>query len=173
MKKVVIYTDGACKNNPGPGGIGIILEYEDDKGKAHYREISKGYRLTTNNRMEIMAVVVALQSLKEECIVNLVCDAKYVIDTINDWLPKWKAKGWRRAGNEEVANKDLWKLVDAELSRHQVTPLWVKGHAVDRKNQRCDELASQAAMGDDLEEDTGYKPDDEGESRQASLFDPE
>jgi ribonuclease HI len=173
MKKVTIYTDGACKNNPGRGGVGIILEYEDDKGKVHNREVSKGYRLTTNGRMEIIAALVALQSLKEPCEVRLICDAEYVVKAISEWLPGWKAKGWRRAGNKSVANADLWKLVDVELARHQVTALWVKGHAVDRKNQRCDELASAAAMGGDLEEDTGYKPDEENGSMQGNLFEME
>lgn len=163
MKKVKMYTDGSCKpTNPGPGGVGIILEYEDEKNWQHKREISQGYRLTTNNRMEIMAVIVGLEALKYPCEVQLVSDSQYTVRAINEWLSKWAARGWRRSGsNEPVANVDLWQKIIALRAVHQLSALWTKGHAADMKNQRCDELARAAVAAGNLLEDEGYQAEGE------------
>lgn len=137
MKQVTIYTDGACSGNPGPGGWGAILMYG-----AHKRELSGGEADTTNNRMELTAVIRALSLLKEPCIVELWSDSKYVIDGLSKgWAKGWKAKGWVKSDKKPALNSDLWEQLLGLIARHEVHYHWVKGHAENPKNNRCDELA--------------------------------
>lgn len=137
MKTVTIYTDGACSGNPGPGGWGAILEWQ-----GHEKELSGGEAQTTNNRMELTAVLTALRLLKEPCIVELYSDSKYVVDAIDKgWLYGWQKKDWIKADKKPVLNVDLWQLLLPELKRHDVRLHWVKGHAENEKNNRCDQLA--------------------------------
>jgi len=136
MKKVTIYTDGACSGNPGPGGWGAVLMYGKRK-----KELSGGEMSTTNNRMELTSVIAALDALKEPCEVMLFTDSQYVANAINlGWLGSWQQKGWRRKGGE-VKNPDLWVKLVPLLDKHKVTFEWVKGHADNEYNNRCDELA--------------------------------
>jgi len=136
MKKVTIYTDGACSGNPGPGGWGAILKYGKNK-----KELSGAEPSTTNNRMELTAVIKALEALKEPCEVMLYTDSQYVANAINlGWLESWQKKGWKRKGGE-VKNPDLWIKLVSLLDKHKVTFEWVKGHADNEYNNRCDELA--------------------------------
>lgn len=153
QKKVVIYTDGACSGNPGAGGYGVVLIYGGTK-----RELSEGYRLTTNNRMEVLAVIKGLEALKEPCQVTLYSDSKYVVDAIQKgWVTKWKANGWYRNKKERASNVDLWERLLVQLERHQVTFQWVKGHADNPGNERCDELARGAIAAGNLLEDENYQ----------------
>lgn len=139
-KHVVIYTDGACSGNPGPGGYGIILQYGE-----HRKELSEGFAETTNNRMELLAVITALEALKTSCAVDLYSDSKYVIDAIQKgWAVKWRSKNWMRTPKEKAKNPDLWERLLKLLDYHEVTFHWVKGHASNENNNRCDELAVQA-----------------------------
>ncbi len=134
---VKIYTDGACSGNPGLGGWGAILRF----GEAE-KELSGGERDTTNNRMELTAVIAALSALKRPCDVTLTTDSQYVAKAINEhWLSRWKANGWRTAGKKEVKNIDLWQQLDHLLTVHRVEFVWVKGHAGHAENERCDRLA--------------------------------
>jgi ribonuclease HI len=136
MKQVTIYTDGACSGNPGPGGWGAILQY-GDKAK----ELSGGHPETTNNRMELMSVIAALEALKEPCRVELFSDSQYIVNAVNEgWLSNWQRRGWRRKEGE-VKNLDLWQRLVPLLESHEVTMTWVKGHADNEFNNRCDELA--------------------------------
>jgi ribonuclease HI len=136
MKKVTIYTDGACSGNPGPGGWAAVLQYGDKT-----RELSGGEAQTTNNRMELLAAISALELLKEPCEVALYTDSQYLCNAINKgWLKGWKAKGWKRKEGE-LKNPDLWQRLDALLATHAVTFFWVKGHADNAFNNRCDALA--------------------------------
>lgn len=152
---VKLFTDGAAKGNPdGPGGFGAILEYEDSKGVLHTKEISRGYKKTTNNRMELMGVIVGLEALNRPCNVEVYSDSKYVVDAFNQaWIESWLDKDWKRGKNEPVKNIDLWKRLLQAKKPHQVTFIWVKGHSGHPQNERCDELATTAAAGEDLEED--------------------
>jgi ribonuclease HI len=155
--QIKLYTDGAARGNPdGPGGYGAVLEYIDPKGTLHKREFSQGYVKTTNNRMELMAVIVGLEALNRPCQVEVYSDSKYVVDAFNQhWIDGWLKKGWKRGKNEPVKNVDLWKrLLEAKAS-HQVTFHWVKGHDGHPQNERCDELATTAADGQGLIVDTG------------------
>ena len=137
MKQVDIYTDGACSGNPGPGGWGAVLVYN---GKE--KEICGGEKQTTNNRMELSAVIEALKALREPCVVTLTTDSKYVCDAINkEWVYSWKKNGWRKADKKPALNVDLWEELLALLDIHQVTFVWVKGHAGHPYNERCDALA--------------------------------
>ena len=155
--QVKIYTDGAARGNPdGPGGYGAVLEYVDPKGTLHTKELSQGYKKTTNNRMELMAVIVALEALNRPCEVELYSDSKYVVDAFNQhWIDSWLKKGWKRGKNEPVKNADLWKRLLKAKEPHQVTFIWVKGHAGHPQNERCDQLATTAADGTDLLVDEG------------------
>ena len=155
--KVKIYTDGAARGNPdGPGGYGTVLEYTDTKGKLHTRELSQGYRRTTNNRMELMAVIAGLEALNRPCEVELYSDSQYVVNAFNQhWIEGWIKKGWKRGKNEQVKNVDLWKRLLAAKEPHTVTFIWVKGHNGHPQNERCDELATGAADGNDLIADAG------------------
>ena len=141
MKKVNLYTDGACKGNPGPGGYGIILEYN-----GHEKEISDGNKSTTNNRMELMAAIVGLETLKEPCEVMLYSDSKYLVDAIEKgWLANWQRNNWRKSDKSPVLNIDLWERLTVQLKRHKVTLNWIKGHNGHPCNERCDRLAVAAA----------------------------
>ena len=155
--KVKIYTDGAARGNPdGPGGYGTVLEYTDTKGKLHTRELSQGYRRTTNNRMELMAVIAGLEALNRPCEVELYSDSQYVVNAFNQhWIEGWIKKGWKRGKNEQVKNVDLWKRLLAAKEPHTVTFIWVNGHNGHPQNERCDELATGAADGNDLIADEG------------------
>lgn len=153
--KVSIYTDGAARGNPdGPGGYGTVLEYVDSKGGLHTKELSQGYKKTTNNRMELMAVIAGLEALNRPCEVELYSDSKYVVDAFNQhWIDGWLKKGWKRGKNEPVKNVDLWKRLLLAKEKHQVRFNWVKGHDGHPQNERCDELATSAADGSGLIED--------------------
>ncbi len=152
MKKVTIYTDGSCSGNPGPGGYGIILAY----GKRE-KELSAGYRKTTNNRMELLAVIRALEALKEPCEVTLYSDSKYVTDAITQgWADAWRQNGWKRKGGKAL-NPDLWAQLLALLDVHPLTCVWVKGHADNEKNNRCDQLAVAASQEENLLIDAEYE----------------
>lgn len=155
--QVKIYTDGAARGNPdGPGGYGTVLEYVDSKGKLHTKEISQGYVKTTNNRMELMAVIAGLEALNRSCDVELYSDSQYVVNAFNQhWLDGWVKKGWKRGRNEPVKNVDLWKRLLKAKEPHQVTFHWVKGHDGHPQNERCDTLATTAADGSGLIEDEG------------------
>lgn len=155
MRKVTIYTDGAARGNPdGPGGYGTVLEYVDSKGETHTKELSQGYKKTTNNRMELMAVIAGLEALNRPCEVELYSDSQYVVNAFNQhWIDGWLKKGWKRGKNEQVKNVDLWKRLLAAKEPHRVTFIWVKGHAGHPQNERCDALATGAADGNDLIED--------------------
>ena len=136
--QVIIHTDGACSGNPGPGGWGAILQYGD---KA--RELSGGELATTNNRMELMAAIQALEALKKPCKVELHTDSTYVMKGISEWIHAWKRRGWKTADNKPVKNDDLWRRLDEARARHDVHWRWVKGHAGHELNERADELARQ------------------------------
>lgn len=137
MKIVTLYTDGACSGNPGPGGWGAILEYMGNE-----KELSGGEASTTNNRMELTAVIFGLQALKEPCIVELYSDSKYVIDGLSKgWAEGWRKNGWKKADKKPALNPDLWEQLLDLVSKHQVRYHWVKGHAENPKNNRCDALA--------------------------------
>ncbi len=137
MKHVTIYTDGACSGNPGPGGWGAILEY-----RGLEKELSGGEKETTNNRMELMGVIAALEALKTPCEVDLYSDSQYVINAIEKgWAVRWQKNGWMRNKKERALNPDLWERLLSLLQKHQVTFHWVKGHAENPKNNRCDALA--------------------------------
>ena len=153
--QVSIYTDGAARGNPdGPGGYGTILEYVDPKGDLHTKELSEGYAKTTNNRMELMAVIAGLEALNRPCEVELYSDSQYVVNAFNQhWIDGWVKKGWKRGKNEPVKNVDLWKRLLAAKEKHWVTFIWVKGHDGHPQNERCDALATGAADGGNLIED--------------------
>ncbi|KFZ37266.1 ribonuclease H [Shewanella mangrovi] len=153
LKHIQIFTDGSCLGNPGPGGYGAILKY-----KQHIKELSKGYKLTTNNRMELLAVIVALESLKEPCKITLTSDSQYMRQGITQWIHNWKRKGWVTSNKTPVKNVDLWKRLDAACQQHQIDWQWVKGHAGHLENERCDELARTAAENKPTLEDSGYQP---------------
>lgn len=141
MKKVEIYTDGACRGNPGRGGWGAVLVYGGRE-----KEMSGGERQTTNNRMELTAAISALEALREPCEVTLTSDSKYLTDAINKgWLQNWKRKGWRKSDGDALPNLDLWQKIDELLSVHKVTFVWVKGHEGHAYNERCDALATAFA----------------------------
>ncbi len=141
LKKVDLFTDGACSGNPGPGGYGVILKYN-----GHEKELSAGYKNTTNNRMELMAIIKGLEALKEPCQVTVYSDSRYIVDAINKgWVQRWQANNWKRNKKESAKNIDLWQRLLKQLQRHRVTFVWVKGHAGHEENERCDQLAVQAA----------------------------
>lgn len=155
-KKIVIYTDGACHNNPGAGGYGAVLMH-GSQGQ-HRKEISQGYKLTTNNRMELLAVIKALQILKEPCIVSLYSDSKYVIDSIQKkWVYSWQKNNWRKSDKSPAINSDLWGILLPLLEKHDVSLFWVKGHNNDVENERCDYLATQATLTPPLLIDEEYE----------------
>jgi ribonuclease HI len=138
MKEVVAYTDGACKGNPGRGGWGAWLRWNE-----HERRLFGGESVTTNNRMELMGAIMALESLREPCRILLHTDSQYVMKGITEWMPGWKRKNWKTADNKPVKNVDLWQRLDAARTRHDVEWRWVKGHAGDLGNELADQLANQ------------------------------
>ncbi|PKM12085.1 MAG: ribonuclease HI [Gammaproteobacteria bacterium HGW-Gammaproteobacteria-3] len=135
---VIVYTDGACRGNPGPGGWGVLLQYQDRS-----KELYGGERDTTNNRMELMAAIQALESLNRACKVRMHTDSKYVLQGITEWLPNWKKRGWKTAAKKPVKNEDLWRRLDAAIARHQIEWCWVRGHSGDKGNDKADSLANQ------------------------------
>ncbi|GGF80776.1 ribonuclease HI [Alteromonas lipolytica] len=152
QQPVHIYTDGSCLGNPGPGGYGAILIY----GK-HRKEISEGFTLTTNNRMELLATIEALNLLTKPCQVELTTDSQYVKNGINQWIHNWRRNGWRTKDKKPVKNADLWQALDEAIKPHEVNWHWVKGHSGHPENERCDDLARSAAEAP-TKEDTGYQP---------------
>lgn len=152
MKTVTIFTDGACSGNPGPGGFGAVIIYGEMR-----REISDGFKLTTNNRMEILAVIEALKILRQPCNVNLYSDSKYVVDAIKKgWLQKWQKNNWLRNKSQPVSNIDLWQNLLPLLQFHNVNFIWVKGHNDNQENERCDYLARSAINSPSLNIDFNY-----------------
>lgn len=153
LKQVTIYTDGACIDNPGPGGYGAVLIYGTIQ-----RELSGGYRLTTNNRMEIMAAIVALETLKFKCAVTLYSDSQLLVRGLSEgWAVKWRKKGWKRTGKKEAENADLWERLLAVYAQHEVEAIWVKGHAGNWGNERADQLSMETAKSADLQVDEAYE----------------
>ncbi|VEG69425.1 ribonuclease HI [[Pasteurella] aerogenes] len=152
-KKIDIFTDGSCLGNPGRGGIGILLRY-----KQHEKQISKGYFLTTNNRMELLAVIEALNTLTESCEVMVHSDSQYMKNGITQWIFNWKRNNWKASSGKAVKNQDLWQQLDQAILRHNIHWQWVKGHSGHRENEICDQLAKQGAENPTLQ-DTGYLPE--------------
>ena len=152
-KEVTIYTDGGALGNPGPGGYGVILDY-----RGHRKELSGGFRHTTNNRMELMAAIEGLRALKEPCRVTLYTDSRYLVDAMEKgWARRWQANGWRRNKKEEALNADLWEELLRLCDLHEVRFVWVKGHSGHPENERCDRLVQEAARQADLPPDSGYE----------------
>ncbi len=139
MDKIIIYTDGACRGNPGPGGWGAILQYGDDE-----KELYGAEKETTNNRMELMASIRALEELKRPCEVTLTTDSQYVKKGITEWLESWKRRGWKTADKKPVKNKELWQRLEKATEKHKIHWKWVKGHSGHPENERVDQLANQA-----------------------------
>ena len=153
MKQITIYTDGACLGNPGPGGYGVVLLYD-----GHQKELSGGYRKTTNNRMEMMAAIVGLRALKQPCKVTLYSDSRYVVQAMSEgWAERWRAKGWKRNAKEPAKNPDLWAEMLNLSEQYDVSFKWVKGHAGNIGNERCDALAVAAANQPNLPRDEAYE----------------
>ena len=153
VPKITIYTDGSSRGNPGPGGFGTLLI-----SGSRRKELSGGFSKTTNNRMELLATISGLEALKRPSCVTLHSDSRYVIDAMTKrWLDGWKARGWRKADKQPVKNVDLWKRLDAAAQPHDITWRWVKGHAGNANNERCDKLATSAADGQDLPPDLGFE----------------
>ncbi|HIU79235.1 MAG TPA: ribonuclease HI [Candidatus Avilachnospira avicola] len=157
MGAVSIFTDGAARGNPdGPGGYGTILQYRDNEGRIHEKEISQGYLRTTNNRMELMAAIAGLEALNRPCLVDLYSDSKYLVDAFNQkWIENWVKNDWKRGRSGPVKNIDLWKRLLKAMEPHRVNFIWVKGHDGHPENERCDRLAVKAATGQNLIEDEG------------------
>jgi ribonuclease HI len=154
--KVTVYSDGSSRGNPGPGGFGTVIHYVDPKGELHTLEITKGYKETTNNRMELMGVISGLEALTKPCEVKVVSDSKYVIDAFNQkWIDSWVINNWKRKSGP-VLNIDLWKRLLKAMEPHSVTFEWIKGHTGNPENERCDELATNSADSDDLLIDEGF-----------------
>ena len=152
-KQVTIYTDGACLGNPGPGGYGVVLLYGD-----HRKEISGGFRLTTNNRMEILAAIIGLEALRAKCRVTLYSDSQYLVNAMQmDWAARWRANNWMRNKREKALNPDLWERLLSCTESLDVEFRWLRGHAGDPENERCDQLAMAAAKGENLAIDFGYE----------------
>jgi len=168
-KHVTIYTDGACLGNPGPGGYGIVMMF-----MKHRREIARGYRKTTNNRMEVLAAIVGLEVLEEPCRVTLVSDSQYLVNAISKgWAKKWQANGWKRNKKERALNPDLWERLLAVCEGHDVEFKWVRGHAGNKENECCDRLATHAAETSATEIDSEYESQASSPSRapgQANLI---
>ena len=144
--KVILYSDGSSRGNPGPGGYGTILQYTDRAGVLHEKEISEGFRNTTNNRMELMGVIAGLEALVKPCSVDVWSDSQYVIKAFNDhWIDGWKKRGWKKADGKPVLNEELWKRLLLAAEPHEITWHWVKGHDGHPENERCDALATAAA----------------------------
>ncbi len=153
LKQVILYTDGGCSNNPGPGGYGVVLLYNSNR-----KELSGGFRRTTNNRMEIYAAIAGLSALKEPCSVTVFSDSQYLVHTIEKgWARRWQANGWKRNNKEKAINPDLWEKLLSLCEIHQVEFKWVRGHAGESENERCDELAKAASSSSGLPVDENYE----------------
>ncbi len=153
LKRVIVHTDGACITNPGSGGYGVFINSE-----GHIKELSGGFRNTTNNRMEIMAAIVALETLTEQCRVTVFSDSKYLVNAISQgWAKRWQKHGWKRNKRERAQNPDLWERLLKTCKAHKVEFKWVRGHSANPENERCDQLANEAAMRPDLPIDDGYE----------------
>lgn len=140
LKKIEIFTDGSCLGNPGPGGYAAILRYKQNE-----RILSEGYYRTTNNRMELLAAIVALEAVKEKCYITLYSDSQYLRNGIMSWIFNWKKNGWKTSQKKSVKNADLWRRLDNVATVHQIDWHWVKGHADHEENERCDVIAKEAA----------------------------
>ena len=157
-QNVTIHTDGACLGNPGPGGYGVVLRSEE-LSEERRKELAGGFRETTNNRMELTAAIIGLEALKEPCTVTLYSDSRYLVDAISKgWARRWQANGWKRNKRDAAVNPDLWARLLKLLDQHDVEFRWVRGHAGNRENERCDKLASGAARQSHLPVDPGYNP---------------
>lgn len=166
IKEITIFTDGACDPNPGPGGYGVVLIYG-----THRKELSGGFRLTTNNRMEIYAVIVVLQALREPCKVKVYSDSEYLVKAMTEgWVDRWRTNDWRRRKNARAANCDLWKILLELCEKHQVEFTWVKGHAGNHENERCDQLSVRALQEKELAIDEGFAKQSKRPIRQTKLF---
>jgi ribonuclease HI len=166
LKKVSIYTDGACDPNPGPGGYGVVLICD-----GYHKELSGGYQKTTNNRMEIMAVIVGLRALKQRCRVTVFSDSQYLVRAMNDgWAKRWQRQGWMKSRKAPAASPDLWRTLLELCEQHIVAFEWVRGHAGNANNERCDQLATTAAKLPSLPPDVGYGQNFERE-RGTDIFD--
>ncbi len=155
--KVELYSDGSSRGNPGPGGYGTVLRYVSPSGKVHEREFSQGFRTTTNNRMELLGVIVGLEALNRPCAVDVYTDSQYVVKAFNEhWVDGWLKRGWKSASKKPVKNVDMWQRLLAAMRDHQVAYHWVRGHAGHPENERCDSLATAAADGDNLIVDAGF-----------------
>lgn len=153
MKEVNIFTDGGALGNPGKGGYGAILVHGE-----YRKEISGGFRMTTNNRMEMTACIKALEMLKYPCKIKLYSDSKYLVDGVSKgWAKRWQANNWKRNKKDMAENIDLWEKLLTLIDQHEIEFIWVKGHSGHPENERCDELVKQAAAGDELPEDEGYR----------------
>lgn len=150
LKKIEIYTDGSCLGNPGPGGYAAILKYQQAE-----KVLSQGFFNTTNNRMELLAVIIALEKLTKPCQISFYSDSQYLRNGILSWIHNWKKNGWKTANKKPVKNVDLWKRLDKASQSHQIDWIWVKGHAGHIENERCDDIAKQAAHAPTLD-DTGF-----------------
>ena len=158
MQQVEIYSDGSSRGNPGPGGYGTVLRYVGPDGSPHERELSQGYKTTTNNRMELMGAIVGFEALNRPCHVDFYSDSQYVIKAFTDnWIAGWLRRGWKNSQKQPVKNVDLWKRLIAAVEPHDVTFHWVRGHAGHPENERCDELATTAADSTDLIADEGFE----------------
>ena len=145
MKHVDIWTDGASKGNPGPGGYGVVIVYTDKNGIAHRKEIKEAFMMTTNNKMEVYSAIVALRTLKESCDITLTSDSQYLVKAFNEgWIDTWIKEDFRRGKKDEVKNIELWQELIELTKKHKVKFVWVKGHADNKENERCDELANEA-----------------------------
>lgn len=155
---VEMYTDGACSGNPGAGGYGTILRYKDTSGAYHEKELTAGYKLTTNNRMELLAVITGLEALKKPCRIKIYSDSKYFIDAFEQkWIDSWIKNNWKTAAKKPVKNVDLWKRLLTAMEKHETELIWIKGHAGHKFNERCDRLAVNSSKSDNLLEDNQAK----------------
>lgn len=154
MKKITLYSDGACSGNPGPGGYGAMIVYEDD---TDYKSFSKGYKHTTNNRMELLGIIEPLETLEERHEVIVITDSQYIVNAINKkWLHGWIIKSWKTAGKKPVKNQDLWTRMLDVLNDHDITIEWIRGHTGHAENEICDSLAVKAREEENLITDEGY-----------------
>lgn len=157
MKKVFAYTDGSALGNPGPGGYGSILRFTSEEGVTYESKLSQGFNKTTNNRMEIMGVIAVLEALNQPCELVVTTDSQYVANAFNqNWIAGWQAKNWKKADGKKVKNIDLWKRILELSKKHSITFEWVKGHDGHPENEKCDELAKNAATSLDLIDDIGF-----------------
>lgn len=151
---VEMYTDGACSGNPGAGGYGTILRFKDSTGKYHEKELTAGYKVTTNNRMELLAVIVGLEALKKPCKVRITSDSKYFIDAFEQrWIDSWQKNNWKTASKKPVKNVDLWQRLLIAMEPHDIDLVWVKGHNGHEFNERCDVLAVNSSKSENLLDD--------------------